>query len=492
MRLTFLAILFSGCAALSAFAQSDPALTLAQILSDKGTISVGDLERVQAADQQNRLTTLTAILQAKGILNSGDLAKLALPGAPSSAASVVASAPAAPISSAGPKVASLEVPVTTKKGLPISLYGTLLFTTGSNSAVFNYQDTPMIASKQGSDPTGGDKNFYGTARQTRLGMNLNSIDTLGGKLTGAFEFDMMGGKAPYPNGVNMDLFRLRLAYGRVDWSNWAVEAGQDWDIFAPLNPTSMNEFGIPEFTATGNAWIRAPQLRLEGKTKNASGNNVLFQLAATDPNMGDLSTTTVSAARLPGIGERGRMPALESRVLFSKSHDDRAYSVGISGRYDRGKNAGTIGTLNVQSPVDSWGVALDYSLPFNKYVNVTGEAYEGRALGIYGVASGESIGNVGTVGAHGVLSRGGWAQLQFNPNRQWQMNLAYGVDQPKDSQILVGARSRNQQYMANVIDRLTRNINLSLEYRRILTDYRNQLPSNERGDHIDLGVAYIF
>jgi hypothetical protein len=137
-------------------------------------------------------------------------------------------------------------------------------------------------------------------------------------------------------------------------------------------------------------------------------------------------------------------------------------------------------------------VALDYSLPFSKYVNLTGEAYEGRALGIYSVASGESIGAVGTVGAHGVLSRGGWAQLQFNPDKKWQFNLAYGVDQPDDKQIAVGARSRNQQYMANVIERLTRNISASLEYRRILTDYRNQLPSNERGDHIDLGVAYIF
>jgi hypothetical protein len=46
--------------------------------------------------------------------------------------------------------------------------------------------------------------------------------------------------------------------------------------------------------------------------------------------------------------------------------------------------------------------------------------------------------------------------------------------------------------MANVIDRLTRNISLSLEYRRILTDYRNQMTANERGDHVDLGLAYIF
>jgi hypothetical protein len=471
-------------------AQTDPALTLAQILSDKGTISAADLASVQNASQQNRLGTLASILQAKGVLSSSDLAKLSLPSgaAPAPVAVAATPAPAGP----APKAVSMENAVTTKKGFPVSLYGTLLFTTGYNTAGFNIEDNPMIATKQGSDPTGGDKNFYASARATRIGLNLTPVDTLGGKLSGNFEFDLMGGAAPYTNGVNFSLFRLRTAYGRLDYSHWAIEAGQDWTIFAPLNPTSMNQFGIPEFTATGNAWIRSPQIRIEGKNKTASGYGVLWQVAATDPNAGDNSTTAVVVSRVPGIGERGRMPALESRLALTKTANDRDFTIGFSGRYDREKNAGTIGTLNVQQPVDSWGAAVDFSLPVSKYVSLTGEAYEGRALGIYSVASGEAIGAVGTLGGRGVLSRGGWAQMQVNFNKQWQTNFAYGVDQPDDAQILVGARSRNQQYMANVIDRLTRNISASFEYRRILTDFRNQLPGNERGDHLDLGVAYIF
>ena len=151
-----------------------------------------------------------------------------------------------------------------------------------------------------------------------------------------------------------------------------------------------------------------------------------------------------------------------------------------------------MGGLPIEPPVDSWGVAFDWSLPFTKVFSLTGEAYEGRALGIYGSASGESVGAVGTAGAHGVLSRGGWAQAQFNFMKQWQVNLAYGIDNPKASQIPIGNRNRNQQYMANIIDRLTKNISASVEYRRILTDYRNQIFANERGDHVDLGLAYTF
>ena len=486
---SFLSVILLGIVlTFSVNAQTDAALTLAQILSDKGTISAAELAKVQSADQSARLSILAGILKDKGVLDTQDLAKLSLP----ATVPALPSAPAAPSVEAASIAKPAPLPVTTKKGAPVSLYGELLFTAGYNTADVNIEDLPMIASKQGSDPTGGDKNFYATARQTRLGLNLDPVDALGGKLSGDFEFDLMGGEAPYANGAHFDLFRLRLAYGRVDWNNFAIEAGQDWSVFAPLNPTSLNEFGIPEFTATGNAWIRAPQVRLEAKTTNAGGNNVLWQLAASDPNMGDNSTTTVVVARQPGIGERGRMPSLQSRVALTKDYNDRQFAVGVSGEYDRGKNAGTIGTLNVQTPLNSWGVALDWSLPVTRILAITGETYDGNALGIFSVASGEAIGAVGTHGARGVTSRGGWGQLQFNWTKKWQTNIAYGIDQPDDSELAVGSRSRNQQYMANVIDRMTRNISVSLEYRRILTDYRNQLSSNERGNHVDLGLAYIF
>jgi hypothetical protein len=80
----------------------------------------------------------------------------------------------------------------------------------------------------------------------------------------------------------------------------------------------------------------------------------------------------------------------------------------------------------------------------------------------------------------------------MNVTRKWQVNLAYGLDNPDAAQLPVGNRNRNQQYMANIINKLTTNINLSVEYRRILTDYQNQISANERGDHIDLGAAFVF
>jgi hypothetical protein len=292
--------------------------------------------------------------------------------------------------------------------------------------------------------------------------------------------------------MNMDIFRLRLAYGRLDWKHVAFEAGQDWSIFSPLNPTSLAAYAIPEFSESGNPWIRLPQIRAEFTMGDKDKTHWLWQVAATDPNMGDYPTTPFSTSRQPGIGERGRMPSLEARAAWTGRRAERDYTIGVSGVYSRGKNFGTVNGISVFPPVDSWGVNLDYSLPFTHWFNVTGEAYIGRALGIFTVAGGESIGVPGGPGEHGVESRGGWIQTQFNLTRQWQINLAYGLDVPNASQIPVGNRSRNQTYMGNLMYKLTRNVTFAGEYKRLLTDFRNQPFGNERGDNVNLAVGYIF
>ena len=92
------------------------------------------------------------------------------------------------------------------------------------------------------------------------------------------------------------------------------------------------------------------------------------------------------------------MPALESHVAWSITDGDRDFTLGFSGRYGRGRNVGTIDDVTVTQGVDSWGAAIDYSLPFTKLFNLTGEAYIGRALGIYDVSLSESVGAVGTPG----------------------------------------------------------------------------------------------
>ncbi len=478
-------------------AEDDRAATLAQILADKGTITLAELAQVQSASGADRLSTLAAILQTKGILSQGDMARLSPAPAPVANADTAKALPVAAAKGSEPPTSrpsstpSLDQSFKTGKRVPVSVYGTILFNAGYNTAGTNIEDVPLLLTKQNTDATGGDKNFYTTVRQSRFGVALDPVDTLGAKLSGDFEFDMFGGQTALPTGSSMNLFRMRLAYGRLDWKNVAVEVGQDWTVFAPLNPISFSTYGIPAFTGAGNAWARSPQIRVE--TKHESGSSTIYwQTSVSDPDLGDYPVGQFSTSRQPLAGERGRMPAFDSRVAYRRVHDDRSYTVGLSGHYSRGKNYGLIGTRNVQSPIDSWGVALDYSLPLTAKLSLVGEAYDGRALGYYSSALGEAIGAVGTAGAHGVESRGGWVQAQTSFNKQWQLNLGYGIDDPKASQLPVGNRNRNQTYMGNIIYKLNLNIGLALEYRRLLTDFRNQPLGNERGDHADLSIFFTF
>ena len=479
----------------------DSASMLAQILAQKGTISSEELHQVLAASSQDRVSVLASILRDRGLLDPSDIAKLSPPGPPPLAGPSSASPVGAPRSvaasspNASPVPAQAEpaerVEANTGKHIPVTIYGTLLFNAGFDGAGLNLNDAGSVVEKPNSSATATDHSFFETPRQTRLGIRLNPTEVAGAQLTGDFEMDAYSAVAPFADGINMGLFRIRLAYGRLDWQNFALEIGQDWSIFAPLNPTSLAMYAVAEFNGSGNPWIRIPQIRLEAKQTLNSSNRFLYQIAASDPNDGDFSGTFTGSRPL-GAGELGRMPAIESRLAWSISDGDRDFTLGFSGRYGHGKNVGTINNMTVSQSVDSWGAAVDYSLPFTKMFNLTGETYMGRALGIYDVALGEDVGAAGTPGGHGVLSRGGWSQAQFNLNKHWQVNAGYGIDQPSAHDLPMGSRYRNENVFANFIYSMTANIQWSLEYRRLLSYYRNQPFDTGRADQFTVSAAYIF
>jgi len=145
-----IAISFFSAVACAADPPEDQAVTLARILAGKGTISASELSTVEGTSAGDRVAMLAAILQRKGVLSDTEVAQFHVP----AAAKPVVTAKAPPAT--GPQTADL--PVTTHAGVSVSLYGTLLLNAFYNTAATNIQDLPLFAAKQGSDPTGGDKN----------------------------------------------------------------------------------------------------------------------------------------------------------------------------------------------------------------------------------------------------------------------------------------------------------------------------------------------
>jgi hypothetical protein len=488
----------------SAFAEDAPTV-LARLLLEKGAITASEFARIESASTHDRVALLATMLEAKGVLSNTEVAQIT--GAPREGMATEArlipavytttplgAAPAqAPASQSRPTIQAPEAPpVTSQNKFPVTLYGMLLVNAFYDTALTNIQDVPLLAAKQGSDALGNDKSFGMTARQSRLGLKYQGGEVAGAKLSGLVEMDFFGGKAALGNGINMDLLRLRLAYGRLDWTNVAFEAGQDWSVFAPLNPTSLASYAIPAMSGSGNPWIRSPQFRAELHNSLTGTNVAQLQVAATDPDVGDYQTAQFLTVRTPAIGERGRMPAIDTRLALTNRSTGRDFTFGLSAHYGRGKNAGAIGALNFQRPVDSWGVAVDYSLPITRKFLLTGEAYEGRALGIFSVSTGESVLPIGTPGEHGVESRGGWIQAQYNFTPRWQTNISYGLDAQNVNNLRVGDRDKNQTYMANLLFKLSPSVTFAWEYRRFLTHFKNQRASNENGDQANLAVLYTF
>jgi len=308
-------------AATLAWPQS-PSRELARLLQEKGLISQSDLSRVEQLDAEQGVRLLTSILQEKGLIDGTEAARVqsgveavaanTRPTVQSQSVAAVAQPPQR-------KTAPAEGSVTAQSKFPVTIYGTLLWNSFYNTAASNNTDIPLYASPNAPGPV---ENFGMTARQTRLGLRYQGPEIGGARLSGQVETDFFGGNSALANGINMDMLRLRLAFGRLDWTNFSLEAGQDWVIFAPLNPTSLAEFAIPAMSGSGNLWIRSPQIRTEWRHDLGQGRRVLWQLAALDPNVGD-NPVAFATLRQPKAGELGRGPAVESRVEVAIPFGDR-------------------------------------------------------------------------------------------------------------------------------------------------------------------------
>jgi hypothetical protein len=164
----------------------------------------------------------------------------------------------------------------------------------------------------------------------------------------------------------------------------------------------------------------------------------------------------------------------------------------MSGHWGTAKNVTVTNGAATTRTFESWGTAVDWNLPLVRFLTISGEAFAGRALGIFSGGIGQTVLPVGQPGDRGVGTRGGWLQVALQLSKKWQSNTAYGIDAPEFNNLPGGSRSKNQSYMSNIIYHLSPNVAFALEWHRFLTNYRSQATSNNIGDHFNLAAAYTF
>ena len=375
-------------------------------------------------------------------------------------------------------------------------YGTIYFNAFGNSGGTNNADVPLFAT-----PT-GNGNVSASVRQTRLGFRLEGAKIGNANLRAVLEADFFGGFPSVGIGENFGVVRLRLANARLDWEKTSVTVGQDWMVFAPVNPTSLAAAAIPQLAAAGNIWARIPQIKVERKLNK----NFTFQGAILAPQTGDYNTAS-SFFLQPTSGASSKLPFFQSRIAFAETNwfnSKKAGSIGLSAHYGRSKVF--TGTTNIENDIESLGVALDWNFPLAERVSFAGEAFFGRNLGGFQAGVFQSYNNdfayrVGNSlisgGVRAIGTRGGWMQIGFTPDIL-QNNLSLygsiGIDDPTDADLISRTprdfRTQNFAFAFDLIYKFTPQFQIGGEFRRLQTLY--VLSGRRNANHVNLSAAYSF
>jgi hypothetical protein len=353
----------------------------------------------------------------------------------------------------------------------VTPYGIVFFNLFSNDHASNNADVPLWA-------LAGAGNMSASGRQSRFGLRVTGATFRSASVSAVVEADFFGGFPAVGIGDNMGVVRLRLANARLDWKRGSLVAGQDWMVFAPLNPLSNAAAGIPLLAAAGNPWSRMPQVRGEWRTAG-----LLLQGALLAPSTGDFGSAFFyqpgpTRASLGGV----KKPA----------------TIAVSGHYGRSRVLSPIDRV-----VDSRGLAADWSAPLGRKVTITGEAFAGRNLAAFqagvfqGVnAEGAIAGGQGLVldGPRSIRTRGGWTQVAGAVTPTVTVTGAWGLDDPVDEDLLAvtrrEARLRNTAVSAGFQHKASAQITWGVEFRHLVTTL---LVAGRRTDnHVNLAVTFAF
>jgi regulator of replication initiation timing len=376
----------------------------------------------------------------------------------------------------------------------VRMSGIVLLNMFGNRGAVDNQDVPEIATQTG--PLSSEGTFGGSLRQSQIELQGFGPTLAGARTSADVQFDFAGGFQPAANGVSFGLMRLRTGTVRFDWADTSVIAGQDTLFLSPLVPTSIATLAAPALAYSGNLWSWAPQVRVEHRVTVSDNSSFLIQGGILDSLSGDRPFSEYQ--RGATWGENSGQPAYATRLSWTERIHGEPMTFGAGAYY--GRQGWGFGRH-----IDGWAGTMDLNMPLGHLLEFSGEFYRGRALGGLGGGIGQnalwstSLLDPATE-VSGLNSMGGWAQLKYKVTPKFQLNGAFGVDNPFASDLRnYGANqttyypsplSKNQMTLANFLYQPRSDIVFSVEYRRLKTFV---LDSNANtANVINLSVGYIF
>ena len=324
-----------------------------------------------------------------------------------------------------------------------------------------------------------------TARQSRLWFKVAGPTFLGAKTGALIEADFYGDPSA---AAESPQFRLRQAWGSLDWSKTQVLFGQAYDIFGPMVMATIDFRQGASFGTPNNP--RVPQLRLTQRIDLTPDNSIKLVFGLQDPNQNGNNNAGVPALN-PALntGVFGTAVNVAGQaMLVSKS---LGVAPGFWGLSMNSLSAGVFGLWGSQKAmlstgnrsVDTWGYGFYTFVPLLKSkdgkskdmtLSFEGQAYMAANMQFNAATAATFVGKVYNPKAAKGYGFGG--QFIFYPTQDLGITAGYGRRNAYNYDDY--ANNSNFQksstiVFANIAYDLNAAIRIAAEYENLNTQYGN-------------------
>ena len=310
-----------------------------------------------------------------------------------------------------------------------------------------------------------------TARQSRLWVKVNGPDFKNAKTSAYIEGDFFGNSTSNESGT----FRMRHAYGTLDWKNTQVLFGQYWDNFGS-GPSSTYDFG--HGATTGNPGSpRVAQLKVTQKV-SLNDQNALNLIVALQNPVQDNFTQDATGSSGDMVNVVGKVELTNKALGVAPGFwgmPMRPLTVGLYGQYGNDKIDG--------EQYDSYGYGVLAFVPILKSSNGKSRemtaSFEGQAYMAANMAATHATA-AALVGPAGDKSPakgyGLFGQVIFYPTQQLGVTVGYGKRNAYDYGSYAGSNNyqkNSAQIYTNVAYDLNAAVRVAAEYQHLTTQYGN-------------------
>jgi hypothetical protein len=286
----------------------------------------------------------------------------------------------------------------------------------------------------------------GDIRNTRLTLVFDGPKIGGDWKAGAtVEMDFFGGFGASPNSSFIDqqpVPRLRLGYINITNGSTTIQLGQQWSPLFGYTGVSLSHIAFPlGYGSAGDIGWRFPGIfvyqRLTSKDSIVSA-ELEGAIMAGSWNGPDCSTTNNCINDL--TAGNATWPQFELRVnLGGKLGSMGTWGGYIVGHVDE-KDLSGAGASALNDKLT--GSAVEIGAKFNiGPVLIQGNGYTGHSIG-------QNFGMITQFGK--IQGKGGWAQVGFNITQNWGIFGWWGIDDPKNNDVLLAVgpngRMKNMMY----------------------------------------------